>query len=156
MLAQPWVQSIAHVTSSAERKAVEGAAILSQHLGLSPVVRTGLGENDRSATGYLAKPAFEALAGLFFAHPEQSVQGWERAVAAQQRIVSTMRAVSNEAPAGDVAVVSHGGVGAMLLCHLRGVPISSVQDQPAGTGGHVLAFDRSDWTLRHGWRSIDR
>ena len=66
-----------------------------------------------------------------------------------------MRDVLNAGPSGDIAVVSHGGVGALLLCHLPGVPISRAADQPPGAGGYVLAFDRTDWTLRHGWRPID-
>jgi len=87
--------------------------------------------------------------------PGRGVRGWERAVDAQTRIVAAMRDVLNAGPSGDIAVVSHGGVGALLLCHLPGVPISRAADQPPGAGGYVLAFDRTDWTLRHGWRPID-
>jgi broad specificity phosphatase PhoE len=156
MLAQPWVSDIAHVASSKERKALDGARILATHLGADPVIHSGLDENDRSATGYLPKPAFEAMADAFFARPDASVRGWERAVDAQARIVAAMRDVLDEAPAGDVAVVSHGGVGALLLCHLIAAPISRRADQPPGSGGFVMAFGRRDWTLRHSWRPIDR
>jgi broad specificity phosphatase PhoE len=155
MLSQSWVPGIVHVASSTERKAVDAAAILAIHLGLAPITHPGLGENDRSSTGYLPKPEFEAMADAFFAHPEQSVAGWERAVDAQVRIVATMRDVLRAAPAGDVAVVAHGGVGALLLCHLLGSAISRAADQPAGSGGHVLAFNRATWTLCHSWRPID-
>jgi len=155
MLSQRWVAGVVHVVSSTERKAVDGAVILGTHLGLQPVTHPGLGENDRSSTGYLAKPEFEAMANAFFAHPEQSVAGWERAVDAQKRIVAAMREVLRAAPVGDVAVVAHGGVGALLLCHLLGSAISRAADQPAGTGGHVFAFDRANRALRHSWRPID-
>ena len=155
MLVHDWIRGIAHVASSTERKAVDGAAILAAHLGLVPAMYAGLGENDRSSTGYLAKAEFEAMADAFFANPEASVSGWERAVDAQARIVAAMRDVLCAAPTGDVAVVSHGGVGALLLCHLLGSPISRAADQPPGGGGYVLAFDRAAWTLRHGWRPID-
>ncbi len=155
MLAQPWVTSIAHVTSSAERKARDGADILAGHLGLQPAVHDALGENDRAATGYLPKPVFEALADAFFANPTESMQGWERAIDAQARIVSAMRAVLATAPVGDVAVVSHGGVGALLLCHLRQVPISRAADQPPGNGGYFITFDRASWALHHGWQRIE-
>ena len=83
MLGQPWIAGIVAVCSSTERKARDGAAILAAHLGLLPVARADLGENDRSATGYLPKPQFEATADAFFAHPETSVRGWERAIDAQ-------------------------------------------------------------------------
>jgi len=155
MLAQPWVASLTHVASSAERKARDGADILAGHLGLVPSVHPDLGENDRSATGYLPKPAFEALADALFANPAASVQGWERAVDAQARIVCAIHAVLASAPQGDVAVVSHGGVGALLLCHLRQSAISRAADQPPGNGGYFLVFDRASWRLRTAWQRID-
>jgi broad specificity phosphatase PhoE len=155
MLSQHWVPDIVHVASSTERKAIDTAGILGTHLGLRPVTHPGLGENDRSSTGYLAKPEFEAMADAFFAHPERSVAGWERAVDAQARIVAAMHDVLRAAPAGDIAVVAHGGVGALLLCHLLGSAISRAADQPAGSGGHVLAFNRATWSVRHTWRPID-
>jgi broad specificity phosphatase PhoE len=155
MLVQPWLSGIVHVASSTERKAMDGAAILAAHLALTPVAHADLGENDRSATGYLPKPAFEAMADAFFARPQESMRGWERAVDAQARIVRAVRAVLAAAPPGDVVVVSHGGVGALLACHLQRIPISRSADQPPGSGGHLLAFDRADWTLRHDWRLAD-
>ncbi len=155
MLTQHWVPGIAHVASSTERKAIDGAMILAAHLRLPVVTHPGLGENDRSSTGYLPKPEFEAVADAFFARPEESVRGWERAFDAQTRIIATVRDVIAAAPSGDIALVSHGGVGALLLCYLQGSPISRVADQPPGAGGYVLAFDRGNWTLRHSWRLID-
>jgi broad specificity phosphatase PhoE len=155
MLIQAWIARIASVAASTEQKAIDGAAILAGHLGLPFATHPELNENDRSSTGYLPKPEFEAMADAFFAQPDISVNGWERAVDAQARIVAAVRGVLQAAPPGDVAIVSHGGVGALLLCHLRGAPISRTADQPPGAGGHVLAFDRADLTLRHGWRPID-
>ena len=61
---------------------------MADRLGLTPIVIDGLGENDRSSTGYLPKAEFEAVADAFFARPEESVRGWERAVDAQRRIVA--------------------------------------------------------------------
>jgi broad specificity phosphatase PhoE len=155
MLAQSWISGIAHVASSTERKAIDGAVILAAHLGLTPTTHAGLGENDRSSTGFLPKPEFEAVADAFFARPDESVRGWERAVDAQVRVVEAMRDVLDAAPSGNVAVIAHGAVGALLLCHLRGMPISRAADQPPGSGGYVLAFDREAWTLHYPWRLID-
>ena len=155
MLAQPWVGGVKAIACSAERKARDGAEILAEYLGLTPVIHAGLGENDRSATGYLPKPEFETLADAFFARPGESMRGWERAADAQTRIVSAVRAVLAVAPTGDVAVVSHGGVGALLLCHVLGIAITRAADQPPGNGGYYCAFDRASWSLRHDWRPID-
>ena len=156
MLSLDWVAAISFVASSTERKAMDGAAILAAHLNLTFVTHPGLGENDRSTTGYLPKPEFEAMADAFFGRPSESVSGWERAIDAQIRIVAAIQDVLRTAPPGDVAIVSHGGVGALLLCHLRASPISRAADQPAGTGGNFLAFDRHNGRLRHDWRPIDK
>lgn len=155
-LALPWAARIGAVWCSAERKARDGANILAHDLGLPVTVLPGLGENDRSATGYLPRAEFEAVADEFFAHPGQSVRGWERAVDAQARIVAAVDAVLAAAPFGQgVAVVSHGGVGTLLLCHLRGVHISRAHDQPPNQGGNYFAFDRRTRALLHGWRAVD-
>jgi hypothetical protein len=113
------------------------AELLAGHLGLSYVTRADLGENDRSATGYLPREEFEATADLFFKHPDRSVRGWEPARAAQARIVGAIDDISKAAPHVNMAVVAHGGVGALLLCRLKGVPISRAEDQP-GEGGRQL------------------
>ena len=143
------------IFASAERKAADAAGVLAERLGIRPVVIEGLGENDRSATGYLPKAEFEAVADEFFARPDESVRGWERAADAQRRIVGAVGQALFLAPEGDVAIVSHGGVGALLLCHLRGVPISRDADQPGGGGGHVFSFDRANRRLLTGWRRIE-
>ncbi|MDP3415270.1 histidine phosphatase family protein [Falsiroseomonas sp.] len=154
MLAQPWVAGIGAMFSSTERKACDMAAILAGHLGLGFTQVAALGENDRSATGYLPPAEFEATADAFFARPEESVRGWERAVDAQARIVAAVRSVLAQAPPGDVAIIAHGGVGALLLCHIKGVTISREEDQPGVGGGNVFRFTRVGWGLVKGWRRL--
>lgn len=156
MLERPWVANIRAVFTSAERKARDMAALLAAHLDLSPIQDEALGENDRSATGYLPKAEFECVADAFFANPLSSTRGWERAVDAQRRIVAAVdRAIAAAPPVGDVAIISHGGVGALLLCHLMDAPISRAKDQPGGGGGNVFAFDARTRALNHGWRPIE-
>jgi broad specificity phosphatase PhoE len=50
-----------------------------------------------------------------------------------------------------VAIIAHGGVGTLLLCHLSGLPISRDQDQPPTNGGNYFAFDQMTLRLIHGW-----
>lgn len=155
-LEQPWMSRLGAVFSSAERKAIDIARLVGKRFRLLPVIVAELGENDRSATGYLPKAEFEATADLFFAHPDESVRGWERAVEAQRRIVGAVERVIVEAPEhGDVAVISHGGVGALLLCHLKGMPISRAEDQPGAGGGCVFSFDIGTRGLLSGWSPIE-
>jgi broad specificity phosphatase PhoE len=156
-LTQPWLASVGSLWSSQERKALDAAGILANHLRLPVRQITELGENDRSATGYLPRAAFEAVADQFFAQPDQSVRGWESAIDAQRRIVAAVdRIIADAGPDGtDIAVVSHGGVGALLLCHLLGCPITRVHDQPANNGGNMFAFDTVTRRPLGLWQPID-
>jgi broad specificity phosphatase PhoE len=154
--ASPLARGIRTIWSSKERKARDAAEILAKALGLSRLELEELGENDRSATGYLPKLEFEALADLFFAHPETSVRGWERAVDAQRRIIAAMERVLREPCGGDIAIVSHGAVGALFLAALKGCGISREHDQPPGSGGgSYYSFNIPSRILHHGWKSID-
>lgn len=151
LLAQPWAAGLTRVVSSTERKAVETAQALVASLGLPLVLDDQFGENDRSATGFVPPVRFEALADEFFARPGHSVAGWETARDAQRRIGAAVgRAV--DGAAGDVAVVTHGGVGTLLLCRLLGVPIDRRYDQPGQ--GSWYAFDPVTHQVDHGWRRL--
>ncbi|MFZ5730653.1 MAG: histidine phosphatase family protein, partial [Pseudomonadota bacterium] len=111
------------------------------------------GENDRSATGFVPPDPFERLADAFFAHPEESVRGWETAAAAQGRIVAaTMEILQAHPGPGDVAIVAHGGVGTLLLCHLKGLPIARAHDQPHQ--GCWWRHDPKSGAAPEGWASI--
>jgi broad specificity phosphatase PhoE len=153
---RPWVASVRSVFSSSERKAVDAANILAEHLGLIPTVIDALGENDRSATGYLPRGEFEAVADEFFASPHESIRGWERAADAQHRIANAVEhVIGTSITNGDIAIVSHGGVGALLLCRLKGVPIGRNEDQRGGGGGNFFSFDAASRRLLSGWRPIE-
>lgn len=149
-----WVRALAAVVSSDETKAIETAELLAAPTGAPVMIREGMHENDRSATGFLPPPEFERVADAFFAEPEVSVRGWERAIDAQSRIVRGVHAAIAEAPAGNVAISGHGGVGTLLFCALSGIPIRRIHDQPPG-GGNVFAFDRASLAVLHPWRALE-
>lgn len=155
MLDRPWAQGLVAVFSSAERKARETAAPLAARLCLPVLLRAAMGENDRSATGYLPRAEFEATADLFFAHPAESIRGWERAVDAQARIAAAVEAALADTAPGDLALVAHGGVGALLRCHLAGAAITRAEDQPPGGGGHRFGFDRATRRLLTPWQRME-
>jgi broad specificity phosphatase PhoE len=156
MVKNQWVARVRAIYCSTEQKAMDGAAIISEALGMPYTAIPEFGENDRSATGYLSEPEFDAVVDEFFRRAEESVRGWERAVDEQRRIIAGTKAVLRANPVdGDVAIVAHGGTGTLLLCHLAGVPISRDRDQPRTNGGNYFAFDLMSFRLLHGWRSID-
>ena len=148
-------RGVTAVWSSAERKATDGAEILSAALGVPHRVDAGLGENDRSSTGYLAGQEFWDVVEVFFGRPDESVRGWETARAAQARIMDAMRRVAEtELTQGDVVVVSHGGVGRLLTARLQGVEIGLEARPEHPGGGCWIEIDRDAFRLVEGWRSI--
>ena len=150
-----WPGGVRAVFSSAERKARDAADIMAGHLQLSPVVIEQLGENDRSATGYLPPAELEAVADQFFAFPDVSARGWNALSmpgGSSPRSIAPPMANATVPGADAMAVVAHGGVGALLLCHLKGVPISRRADQPGNGGGNVYTFDAATRALLSGWR----
>jgi broad specificity phosphatase PhoE len=151
-LQQPWVKNITAIYSSTEQKAIDGARILAEHLGLEFEQVEDLGENDRSATGFLPPEEFERVADQFFAQPEVSVRGWERAIDAQARVVSAVEKLKQDRT---VAIVSHGAVGTLLYCHLAGKKIERRWDQPANGGGNYFRFTLNPKAAHSWWQPID-
>lgn len=138
-----WANGIQTIVCSCEKKAVDGADILARHLKLPYQTLAEPGENDRSATGYLPPAEFESVADEFFAKPFQSVRGWETAHNAQKRIVAAVQTTTDFASQENnpVAIVSHGAVGTLLLCHLSGLAIEQKHDQPGNGGGNFFCFE---------------
>ena len=154
-LRQPWVRELTAIYCSDEQKAIDGAAILAEHVGVAFEVVPELGENDRSASGFLPPDEFERVADQFFANPETSIRGWERAIDAQTRIVRAVEAIA-ERSKGTIALVSHGAVGSLLYCHLAGKPIDRRWDQPPSGGGNYFRFMLSPRKADFWWRPFDQ
>ncbi len=148
--------------SSTERKALELAEILAKPGANRVVSNADFGENDRSATGFLPPEEFEAMANRFFAQPAESIEGWERAIDAQARIVAAVTA--SAAVYADVTLVfcGHGGVGTLLKCHVAGRAIARSEDQPGPGGGNCFAFDLAqkalicEWTPMETWTGFEQ
>jgi broad specificity phosphatase PhoE len=143
------------IWSSDERKAQDGAEILAARLNVPHRIDPALGENDRSATGYVAPPEFWEMVEAFFSRPDESVRGWETARDAQVRIVGAIaRVIAEEPTAGDVLVVSHGGVGRLLTAHLQDVEIGEENRPEHPGGGCWIEFDRESRRIVSSWRTI--
>jgi broad specificity phosphatase PhoE len=148
----PVVAEVTSIWASTEVKATETAAMLAARLRLGIEVASGLGENDRSATGFLPAAEFEKVADAFFAYPEESVRGWERAIDAQRRIREAVDRIVATHRGGDLAIISHGAVGTLLLCSCLGQAISRKADQPFQ--GHYWIAGLPSLTVRQSWKPI--
>jgi broad specificity phosphatase PhoE len=152
-VASPAVSKVTEVWASSETKAIEAAGLLAARFGLPVHVHAELGENDRSATGFLPPDEFEAVADAFFAAPSESIRGWETAAAAQARVADAVNSIlSARSPTGDLAIVAHGAVGTLLMCKYLGRPISRAHDQPFQ--GHYWSFDLATLKVLHEWKPI--
>lgn len=147
---------IGRIVASEERKAIETGAILAEMLSLAVDIRPDLHENDRSATGFLPPAEFEATANRFFAAPETSIRGWERAIDAQNRIRRAVAdALSKSRPLPAVTLfVGHGGVGTLLMSFCAGFAIDRRHDQMPG-GGNWFAFDAATFRLVSPWQRME-
>lgn len=153
--ARPWVKRLTRIVSSGERKAIETAEFLAAAAGIAIETRPRMHENDRSATGFLPPAAFETAADWFFAHPQESFRGWERAADAQARIVAEVNDVLSQHDMNDpIAFVGHGGVGTLLKCNMSRTPISRQQDQPGG-GGNLFCFSLADRRISCDWTAME-
>ena len=151
--ALPLLRNVDRIVCSDETKATEAARILADRLDVGVTRLATLGENDRSATGVLPKDLFEQAANEFFARPHESFRGWERACDAQARIVDAVAQVLRERGDGDIVIVSHGAVGTLYKCHLKGIAITRAEDQRSQ--GHYYGF-APDGRLLHDWLPIAR
>jgi len=147
------------VFSSRETKALELAELVAAAAGTPVLSDHDMGENDRSSTGFLPPTLFEAHADRFFAHPQQSAEGWERAIDAQARIVSTVRmALASVPPGNPVVFCGHGAVGTLLKCRIGNRRISREEDQSrigAQGGGNGFLFDLAARQLLTDWTPME-
>ncbi|MEH3045609.1 histidine phosphatase family protein [Sphingomonas adhaesiva] len=155
-----WLRDVERIVSSDEDKAQETARLIGDAIGVAVEVGRDMGENDRSATGFLPPDEFEATADAFFATPDVSVRGWETARDAQTRIVAAIRETLAGQEVRPTLFVGHGGVGTLLACAVRGAPIDRAHDQgrvaganPRGGNVHGFASDMRDALF--GWRPME-
>jgi len=149
----------AYIFSSRETKALELAEILAGAAGTPVLPDHLMGENDRSATGFLPPALFEDAAERFFARPHDSIEGWERAIDAQERIVEAVANALESVPAGTpVILCGHGAVGTLLKCHIMNRPIARSEDQRRMAdpgGGNCFVFDLARGLAETDWLAME-
>jgi broad specificity phosphatase PhoE len=154
------VRAARRIVSSTETKALELAQALAGVSGAPIEAGENFGENDRSSTGFVPPGRFEQLADAFFAHPDVSAEGWERAVDAQARIVGAFEAaLAGHDAAVPLIFTGHGAVGTLLKCHLGGRRIARREDQRQigdPGGGNVFVVRLRDRALLTDWTAMEQ
>ncbi len=103
------------IFSSEEPKASQTAQILRDVLGKPMKIEPGLAEHDRGNVPMMASREFISLMALFFKQNTRLVLGRETAAQATRRIVTTVDELLLAHPEGNIAMVTHGTVLALLL-----------------------------------------
>jgi broad specificity phosphatase PhoE len=103
------------IVSSEEPKAAETARLVAERLNVPWHTASGLHEHDRSNVPHMRSGEFISMMELFFRRPGELVLGRETAEEARDRFEAAVQRVLGDHPAGNVAVVSHGTVIALLL-----------------------------------------
>ncbi len=143
------------IYSSAQTRALETAGLLARELDIPLFVRADMREADRGTADFVDPKDFGRIMDDFFAHPEESVMGWEPAANAQERVLASANAAIAEQAEGDLLLVGHGTVGALLYCHWAGVPISGEHRQTE-EGGNYFACDLEAARIVHGWQPLEQ
>jgi broad specificity phosphatase PhoE len=105
----------AALVSSLEPKAAETGQLVAARLGLSFATADGLQEHDRGNVPHLRSREFISMMEVFFRKPGELVLGRETAGEALRRFEAAVGRVLTDHPDGNVAVVSHGTVIALLV-----------------------------------------
>jgi broad specificity phosphatase PhoE len=103
------------VVSSVEPKAAETGKLIADRLGIPSETGAGLHEHDRSNVPHMPTREFIGMMELVFRKPAERVLGRESAADALERFRTAVTAACERHPTGNVAVVSHGTVIALLL-----------------------------------------
>ena len=103
------------IVSSEEPKAAETARLVAERLNVPWRTAPALHEHDRSNVPHMRSGEFISMMELFFRRRGELVLGRETAEAARGRFEAAVQGVLGEHPAGNVAIVSHGTVIALLL-----------------------------------------
>jgi broad specificity phosphatase PhoE len=103
------------IVSSEEPKAAETARLVAERLNVPWRTAPDLHEHDRSNVPHMRSGEFISMMELFFRKPSERVLGQETADEARSRFQSAVQRVLDENRDGNVAVVSHGTVIALML-----------------------------------------
>ena len=113
---------LAAVVTSTEPKAVETGQIVADSLSLPLETALGLHEHERGVvTSTGDQGAFQEQVRRLFEHPDELIFGTETANHAHARFATTVAAVIEQHPHGNLAIVTHGTVMTLFIARSAGL-----------------------------------
>ncbi|MEK6909805.1 MAG: histidine phosphatase family protein [Candidatus Aenigmatarchaeota archaeon] len=146
---EPFWKEVDVIFASTEQKANKTAEYWSKKFNIPLTIVNGIEEIDRSSTGFIAENEFWKTADDFYATPDKKVRGWESANECLDRMVKAMEKIVAENGGKNIAVVSHGAVGNLYACRIKGTRPSHLTGQTKIGSWFVLDLNTrkiiSDW-----------
>jgi len=124
-------QGLSAVYCSDLTRAVQSAEIIAEPYSLAPVRIADLRERSFGLwEGMTFSEIKEYYPNEFAAWAENplacSPMGGETTLAVRDRVIGAVDAILCEHAGQDVAVVAHGGVNRIILCHILGIPLENI------------------------------
>lgn len=153
LAALPILENLQAVWSSPELKAQATAQPLVDRHNAAFLIHPDLTELQRGPSNLPDRKAYETAVRRAFANPETSCGGWERAGAAQRRIVAAVNRIAAQ-NSGPVAIVSHGLVLSLLIAYLRRETHVNIDEWRALPLPALAVIDRDTWQLIEPFESV--
>nr|WP_321979879.1 histidine phosphatase family protein [uncultured Cohaesibacter sp.] len=148
----------AYIFSSSHAITRQTASVIGDLLSILPIVDAEMDESDTLISDALPEMGLvDRFKSLFSPKKEQAASQGESAMDAQDRIaaayLSAMERVLTSGMRGDVLMVGHGGVGALLFCYLSGQGIGAEFTPPPS--GYYFTYDWGARKMLHGWQAME-
>ena len=119
------------VYSSGLRRAVQSAAIIAGAHGVTPLVYHGLRERSfgiwEGMTFAEIKERYPAEFEAWAGNPlKYSPVDGESTLEVRERVLEALEAIVAGHRGDNIAIVAHGGVNRIILCHILGVPLENI------------------------------
>jgi len=112
-------------------RAIKSAEMAGEHFGLKPVVVEGLRERDFGAWegmsfDEIAERWPEAFSSWAHNPLRFSPMDGESTLEVRDRVMPVVEGLLHSSHAEHIAIVAHGGVNRVMLCHYAGVPLENI------------------------------
>ncbi len=137
------------IFASTEPKANKAAEFWSKKFGIPFSIVDDIQEIDRSSTGFVSQSDLNYIIDRFYSKPEERVRGWESANECLERMVRTINRLTEENRNKNIVIVSHGAIGNLYACKIKGIKPSEHTGQTKIGSWFVLDLEAnrivSDW-----------